>query len=175
MSASTTAPAAPFSLLDPPPATDALRDTGHEQAILAAILLKPELLDALPAGFGASHFSFQDHAEIYEAATAAAATGANYLAPAVETALPHLAGPGGYVRELQKALLGLRPGDIAAYAERLMELSARRALVVQQPACPGMRWNYWPWIWPRSAKARPRMNSTPPCASRIPAGLTITG
>lgn len=122
--------AGPLSSMESAPALrDALQDQLHEQAVLAAILLAPKVLDALPSGFGPQHFAFDNHGEIFEAAVAAAQTGATFLSPLVETALPALSGRDGYIRSLPNALLSSRPSDVAIYAERLMTLADRRALV----------------------------------------------
>ena len=122
------APADGFGAHVAPPQEAPLTDSLAEQAVLAAILLNPKVLDALPTGFGARHFAFEDHGQIFEAAVVAAETGATMLSRLVEAALPHLAGPEGYVRSLYKALVSARPADVQGYAEALVRLAERRAL-----------------------------------------------
>lgn len=100
-----------------------------ERALLAALLCNPVAFEALPDGFGAHVLVVEDHGDIFEAAKTAAANGAKILYPAVEAALPHLAGGDGYIRQLVAAVISARTEDAVAYAIQLQEMAHRRALL----------------------------------------------
>src|SRR3954463_4604675 len=82
-----------------------------EQTLLAALLCNPTCFERLPAGFSAHHFGAEGHGDIFDAARAAAASGAKNIPPAVQTALPRFAGPGGYIVSLVSGLISARPDD----------------------------------------------------------------
>jgi replicative DNA helicase len=100
-----------------------------EQSVLGAIMMNPACIEALPPGFGPHIFAGQDHAEIFEAAVAAARSGATYLVPMVEAVLPHLAEQDSYIRRLPAAAISYRPSDVFGYAKGLLTLYQRRAVL----------------------------------------------
>ncbi|MFL5335127.1 MAG: replicative DNA helicase [Geminicoccaceae bacterium] len=100
-----------------------------EQTLLAALLCNPTCFEHLPAGFGVHHFGAEGHGDIFEAAKAAAASGAKNITPAVQTALPRFAGPGGYIVSLVSGLMSARPNDAVLYAREVMEAADRRSLL----------------------------------------------
>ena len=112
----------------PPASEDPVGSCHLEQVFLAACLFNGAIFRDLPEGFGPDHLAYENHGEIFEAARAAAGSGAGLLAPSVEAMLPHLAGPAGYIRSLAHSMLTARVQDAVGYATALMEVADRRAL-----------------------------------------------
>lgn len=99
-----------------------------EQNFLATCIMSRKAFDLLPEGFTAEHLRHEGHAEIFEAAKAAAAREVPTLWPLVKAAVPHLGGKGGYIDSLIGAYEIADLRGFRGYAEAIMDAAVRHDL-----------------------------------------------
>ncbi|HQT65808.1 MAG TPA: DnaB-like helicase C-terminal domain-containing protein [Acidocella sp.] len=100
-----------------------------EQALLAALIMKPSCAQYIPASFKSEHFGAEWHAEIYEATLAVNADGAGGLLPLTTAWALGDSEKVAYLANLMNAVIGYSQGLIVSYCENITELWRRRSVI----------------------------------------------
>lgn len=114
---------------DLPPEDGITASVQTEQYLLAGLINNPAAIEAMPEGFGPRYFAGTDHGDIYEAVVRAAEQGGSRILPVLEDMLPHIAGPGQYLKQLAANLVSARANDLRLYALTVKEMEERRQLL----------------------------------------------
>ena len=113
----------------PQAAPEALLTHQTEQALLGALLTKPDLLRALPPTFHPSHYGYQSHAEIHQAIIEVGVPGVPALLPVSNAIALNDSELRAYLVRLQMAMVSLLPSGTRQYAEVVTDMHRRRRLV----------------------------------------------
>ena len=107
----------------------ALVNTQAEQALLGALIVKPQLLDALPPSFSPSHYGYGDHEEIHRALVEVGKPGQPATLLLKQALALNDEDKWAYIVSLLSAAVTYLPGGIATYAEAVTDFYRRRHLV----------------------------------------------
>ena len=111
----------------PPP--DVLINREAEQALLGALMMKPQLIEALPTSFDPSHYAYGNHQEIHRAVVEVGKPGVPALLLVTQALALSDVEERAYITGLVNAVVSLRPDGIVPYAELITDMHRRRAIV----------------------------------------------
>lgn len=100
-----------------------------EQALLGALLIKPDLLRALPATFHPDHYGHPWHGDVHRAIVEVGVPGVPAMLPVCQALAVNDPELRAYIVSLVQAMVSLLPAGIGPYADQVTDMHRRRGIV----------------------------------------------